>query len=112
MNTVFLVKDKPFYEQKLSKLIRERTIYAQDGEKKMIFSVIHAVSDPSFQKMSSSKQKKKKLYTNFLEVSVATSKLTNKSERHNGQFLKSEQIELEWHVLMVHCWFPSGDGVN
>ena len=48
--------------------------------------------------MSSSKEKKKKLYTNFLEVSVATSKLTNKSERHNGQFLKSGQIELEWYV--------------
>ena len=98
VNTVFLVKDKPFYEQKLSKLIRERTIYAQDGEKKMIFSVLHTVSDPLFKKMSSSKQKKKKLYTNFLEVSVATSKLTNKSERHNGQFLKSGQIELERHV--------------
>ena len=54
VNTVFLVKDKPFYEQKLSKLIRERTIYAQDGEKKMIFSVLHAVSDPLFKKMSSS----------------------------------------------------------
>ena len=98
VNAVFLVKDKPFYEQKLSKLIRERTIYAQDGEKKMIFSVLHAVSDPLFKKMGSSKQKKKKLYTNFLEVSVATSKLTNKSERRNGQFLKSGQIELEWHV--------------
>ena len=64
----------------------------------MIFSVLHTVSDPLFKKMSSSKEKKKKLYTNFPEVSVATSKLTNKSERHNGQFLKSGQIELEWHV--------------
>ena len=59
---------------------------------------LHTVSDPLFKKMSSSKQKKKKLYTIFLEVSVATSKLTNKSERHNGQFLKSGQIELERHV--------------
>ena len=59
---------------------------------------LHTVSDPLFKKMSSSKQKKKKLYTNFLEVSVATSKLTNKSERHNGQFLKGGQIELERHV--------------
>ena len=64
----------------------------------MIFSVLHTVSDPLFKKMSSSKEKKKKLYTNFPEVSVATSKLTNKNERHNGQFLKSGQIELEWHV--------------
>ena len=65
VNTVFLVKDKPFYKQKLSKLICERTIYAQDGEKKMIFSDLHAVSDPLFKKMSSSKQKKKKTVHKF-----------------------------------------------
>lgn len=98
VNTVFLVK--------YISILRAAVIQAYPGEddirarrrEENDFQRLTHGFRPLFKKMSSSKEKKKKLYTNFPEVSVATSKLTNKNERHNGQFLKSGQIELEWHV--------------